>query len=284
MTDFKLPKLEGDVCLGQHIIYFSCDPKYWENHGIYLVKSTAHYNPHISIHVHILFNNKEVTINKFIGKNNNITYSYEFVTDKFLKTLKLSSNDYYKKRSHTLLNTNSEKIIKQKIYFASARFIRMKELFSDYQYVLQLDADGLCRKKFTIDDFEKITNSPSAMRKPKDPSTLIASCITPGTGKEGSKFKTDLTEQMTKTFAGEIYWFIDQVVLKKVFSKFKFESIPYHWNAWGFKPADIFSTAKGKKKNNWRYLDVRANWLDKKARKEYILNCTEDRKRNLLNK
>ena len=62
--------------------------------------------------------------------------------------------------------------------------------------------------------------------------------------------KTDLAEQMTKTFAGEIYWFIDQVVLKKVFSKFKFESIPYHWNAWGFKPADIFSTAKGKKKND----------------------------------
>jgi hypothetical protein len=282
MTEFKLPKLEGDKSSGSHIIYYSCDPNYWNDYGIYLAKSTTFYNPDVYLHIHILFNNKVEHINKL--NDPKISYSYELVTDKFLNSLKLTSNTYYRTRSYDLLHTKDEKIVKQKIYFASIRFIRIKELFKNSQHVLQLDADGLCRKKFNLTDFEKITKLPSAMRKPKDPNTLIASCITPGTGIESSKFKTNLAVQMTTAFAGEIYWFIDQVILKKVFSKFKFESIPYHWNAWGFKPADIFSTAKGKKKNNWRYLDVRANWLDKKARKEYILNCTEGRKRNLLNK
>ena len=71
---------------------------------------------------------------------------------------------------------------------------------------------------------------------------------------------------------------------KKPFSKIKFESIPYKWNAWGFKDFDIFSTAKGRKKNNWRYLDRKVNWLTINEQKEYIRNTSEERKQRFLRK
>ena len=53
----------------------------------------------------------------------------------------------------------------------------MNKLFDHYQHVLQIDADGICRNTFAIHDFKRITRQPCAMRKPKDQSVYIASCI-----------------------------------------------------------------------------------------------------------
>ena len=282
MNEFKLPKLEGNKPVGPDIIYFSCDPKYWHEYGFYLAKSTIHFNPDIFLHIHILYNNKIEPITKINGYK--ITYSYECVDDNFVNSLILTHDKGLLSQGYKILETINEKVIKRKIYFASARFIRMKELFKDKQHVLQLDADGLCRKNFSIDEFRETTKLPSAMRKPKDPDTLIASAITPGTGIESAKFKKELANKMTEIFTKPIYWFIDQTVLREVFRKIKFESIPYKWNAWGFKDFDIFSTAKGRKKNNWRYLDRKVNWLTINEQKEYIRNTSEERKQRFLRK
>ena len=85
---------------------------------------------------------------------------------------------------------------------------------------------------------------------------------------------------MIVAFTKEIYWFVDQDVLRDTMTEWAnmgetFEYIPYQWNAWGQKRYDIFSTGKGNKKNDRRFKAAQLNWLPehwKEIIKKEVLN------------
>ena len=56
----------------QCIIYYSCDPQYWAEHGQYLARSTLYYNGKQShIHVHMIYEEGQEHSMKHLIKNAN---------------------------------------------------------------------------------------------------------------------------------------------------------------------------------------------------------------------
>lgn len=179
-------------------------------------------------------------------------------------------------RGPEICNTKSDDELKRKIYLSSARFFYFDKFFERYQHILQLDADGISRERVPLHEFKQITRFPAAMRKPKDPSVYIASCVTPGIADLGDKFKKELSTNMIEAFKKPIYWFVDQHVLKQLLDAREFISIPYKWNSWGLKSGgEIFSTAKGNKKYGFRYKALKYAWFDDKDKLKFHKNISD---------
>ena len=273
MTFDKLP-IEGDLPVNkQNIIYFSCNPKYWVEYGQYLAKSTLYYNHHqVHVHVHIMYEQEEHNPKNYIS-DPGITYTFERHPKDFYDQFRLDTKNSLFARGMEICNTRQHEELKQKIYWSSRRFMIMDKLFGTHQHVLQLDADGLCRVTFALHHYQRITKTPSAMRKPKERTVYIASCLSPGIGQEGDRFKQHLAQQMTMAFQRPIYWFVDQHVLKQIFDAWDgspIHEIPYGWNSWGLKSGgEIFSTAKGTKKYGTRYKNLKYNWFTDKQKLKF---------------
>ena len=168
MTFDKL-SIEGDLPINkQNIIYFSCDPKYWAEYGQYLAKSTLHFNHHqVHVHVHLIYEQDEHNPKDYIS-DPGITYTFERHPKDFYDQFRLDTKNSLFGRGMEICNTRQHDEFKQKIYWSSRRFMIMDKLFDTHQHVLQLDADGLCRVTFALHHYQRITKTPSAMRKPKD--------------------------------------------------------------------------------------------------------------------
>ena len=169
--------IQGDKPEINHcIIYYSCDPQYWAEHGQYLARSTLYYNGKQShIHVHMIYEEGQEHSMKHLIKNPSITYTFERHPKDFYDQFELNKKHPVFARGPEICQTKNDNDLKRKIYLSSARFMLMNKLFDHYQHVLQIDADGICRNTFAIHDFKRITRQPCAMRKLKDPSVYIAS-------------------------------------------------------------------------------------------------------------
>ena len=150
--------------------------------------------------------------------------------------------------------------IKKKIYYSCARFLRMTELFGPDQQVLQIDADTILNGAFTPEEFDAVTRTPRAMRKPKDPDTLIASCVGLGTGSAGQEFRGRFRDLLLTTFDRGAYWFMDQDCLRESFRNIEFETIDILWCSWGNKRGMRFFTGKGDKKNQSDFVNKVEQW------------------------
>jgi len=263
---FDQQNIAGDFPKNKaHIIYYSCDPTYWAEHGQYLAKSTLALNKKnlIHVHVHMIYEHNQSHTLKNLIQDENITYTYEIHSKDFYDQFQLAKEHPLFSRGPEICNTKSDDELKRKIYLSSARFFYFDKFFDRYQHVLQLDADGINRERLPLLEFKTITTFPAAMRKPKDPSVYIASCVTPGIGEAGETFKKELSTSMIEAFKKPIYWFVDQHVLKKLLDARQFVSIPYKWNSWGLKSGgELFSTAKGTKKYGFRYKSLKYAWFD----------------------
>ena len=171
------------------------------------------------------------------------------------------------KEGQDIFKTGDHDYIARRTYLASARFMRLYELFNNpNQHVFQLDCDTILRNGFHQADFRKIAAEVAVMPKPKDPGVFIASALCLGTGESGIRFRKLFSNNMIEAFKKDIYWFIDQDILRDTMSQWdrmgeKFSYIPYQWNAWGQKRYDIFSTGKGNKKEDKRFKAAQLNWL-----------------------
>lgn len=255
-----------------HIIYFSCDPTYWAEHGQYLAKSTIAVNKKnlIHVHVHMIYEHNQKHEIKNLIDDEDITYTYEIHSKDFYNQFELAKDHPMFSRGPEICGTKTDLDLKRKIYLSSARFFYFDKFFDKYQHVLQLDADGIARERVPLLKFKEITKVPAAMRKPKDPSVYIASCVTPGIGEPGEMFKKELSFSMTESFKKPIYWFVDQHVIKKLLDAREFDSIPYKWNSWGLKSGgEIFSTAKGTKKYGFRYKALKYAWYNNEEKLQY---------------
>lgn len=262
-----------------HVIYYSCDPVYWAEHGQYLARSTLAINKKnlIHVHVHMIYEHNQQHKIKDLVDDENITYTYEIHSKDFYDQFNLDINNPLFNRGPEICGTKTDLDLKRKIYLSSARFFHFDKFFERYQHVLQLDADGVARERIPLLQFKKITTVPAAMRKPKDPSVYIASCVTPGIGEPGEKFKKELSQSMTEAFKKPIYWFVDQHVIKELLDAREFDSIPYKWNSWGLKSGgEIFSTAKGTKKYGFRYKALKYAWYNNEEKLQYHKNKAKE--------
>jgi len=270
---FDKQEIKGDLPVNKsNVLFFSCDPKYWAEHGQYLAKSTLSLNKrnNIHVHVHMIYEYDQTHRLKNLIIDENITYTYEIHSKDFYDQFTLAKDHPMFNRGPEICNTTSDVGLKRKIYLSSARFFYFNKFFERNQHVLQLDADGLARVRVPLKEFEEITTEPSAMRKPKDLKVYIASCVTPGIGDLGDKFKKELSSSMIDAFKKPIYWFVDQHILKELLDAREFVSIPYKWNSWGLKSdGEIFSTAKGTKKYGFRYKALKYAWFKDKDKLKF---------------
>jgi len=270
---FDHQEIKGDLPVNKsHVLFFSCDPTYWAEHGQYLAKSTLTLNKRnlIHVHVHMIYEYDQTHKLKNLIDDENITYTYEIHDKDFYDQFTLAKDHPMFGRGPEICNTTTDDELKRKIYLSSARFFYFDKFFTKNQHVLQLDADGLARVRVPLKEFEEITTEPAAMRKPKDPKVYIASCVTPGIGDLGDKFKKELSSSMIEAFKKPIYWFVDQHILKELLDAREFVSIPYKWNSWGLKSGgEIFSTAKGTKKYGFRYKSLKYAWFKDKEKLKF---------------
>jgi lipopolysaccharide biosynthesis glycosyltransferase len=254
MQQFNIPTLQGQKPTAKHIIYVSCDDIYYVQHVVPLLKSIILQIDFIYVHVHVVtYKDNPEKID-----NPRITFSWEKIDKDFINNIKLNPKTY--SDAQNILETADDYQIKEKIYFSCARFMRCAELFSPNQYVLQIDADSILNQPFKKEEFIELTENTRGMRKPKDPSKIMAGCLSFGRGQLGVEFRKNLSNLLLEEFEKGAYWFMDQACIKKLFEFVDFEPIPQQWCSWGIKKRDIFSTAKGKKKSKPRYLDKVEKW------------------------
>lgn len=254
MPQFNIPTLQGQNPTAKHIIFVSCDDIYYVQHVVPLIKSIVLQVDFIHVHIHVItYKDIPETIN-----HPRLTFSWEKIDKDFIDSIVLSPKTFGD--AERILELTDRYKIKEKIYFSCARFLRCAELFKPAQYVLQIDADAILNQPFTKEDFIDLTEHPRGMRKPKDPNTIIASCISFGRGEAGEKFRNNFSNLLFEEFDKGAYWFMDQICLRKAFENINFETINQRWCSWGIKKRDIFSTAKGKKKNKPRYLEKVDKW------------------------
>ena len=165
-------------------------------------------------------------------------------------------------RNTQILKTSDDYVIKEKIYYSCARFMRMQDLFEPEQFVLQIDADTILCRPFGKEDFESVTVVPRGMRKPKDPDTLTASCIGLGTGTAGQDLRQKFAQRLIETFEEGAFWFMDQWILKEIFADIEFESIDINWCSWGDKRNMFFYTGKGDIKGHLEFTSRSDMWRD----------------------
>ena len=249
---FQLPKITVEENTEKFVIFFSCDLKYYNLYGIPLIKSIIHQNGWVGVHCHLILKD---TNNFDRYPNNRVSYSTEFVDDNFFDTINFTNAGFHPGKFDAVLDA-------EKTYYACSRFMHIDKIFpTPYKRILQVDCDTLLFKNFPKLDFEQATDYVRAMRKPKSPEKIIASCLSLGKGEDGLAFRKRLAKEMTETFSKEAYWFVDQVVLQNIFNKMQFEPLPLHWNHWSFKKRNsYFRTAKGNKKTT---NDVFKNELEK---------------------
>ena len=254
---FVLPPLQGDKPRGRHVIYVSCDTVYYHRMVRPLINSIVRQIDWIKVHVHLI--SYEIPE---IEKISRVSVSYEVINKDFINGIALHSDSKRQQRNKTILKTEDEYQIREKIYFSCARFMRMADLFHHNQHVLQIDADTVLCKPFLQKDFEALTKDPRGQRKTKDPDTLLASCISLGLGQAGIDFRQRFKDRLIETFEQGAFWFMDQCILKEIFSTIKFEPIGVLWCSWGEKRFMHFFTGKGDLKNQAEFVNRLERWRD----------------------
>lgn len=257
MHQFDLPKVQGDLPKLTNIIYVSCDIKYYRMYVVALIRSTLALTKDIGIHVHLICYEKPTDL----IKNDRTTHSYEIISRNFIQNIQFTTQADKISRQYNVHKNLDIYRLKEIIYFSCARFMQWHYIFKPYQHILQVDADTVLCKSFTVREFQRVTQSTRALPKPKDPANLIASTVSPGAFKGGMDFRKKFHDRLLEEFRKGAYWFLDQDILKELFSEIRYTPIPFNWGSWGINRDDIFSTGKGSKKHDWRFKARLDRWL-----------------------
>jgi hypothetical protein len=254
---WTLPELQGSKPRGQHVIYVSSDMAYYDLYVRPLIHSIVGQIPWLHVHVHVV---SDLAPPTDLETHERVTHSWEILTPQFIDAMPMSPSTSRNEMNSRMLKTMDPLEIKKKIYYSTARFMRMAELFGPDQQVLQIDADTILNAPFSLQEFDSVTQTPRAMRKPKDPDTLIASCIGLGTGSAGHAFREHFRALLLAAFDRGAYWFMDQDCLREAFRNIEFETIDILWCSWGNKRGMKFFTGKGDKKNQADFVNKVQQW------------------------
>jgi hypothetical protein len=198
-------------------ILIACDQKYYDKWGIELLKSTRYYNPSswLAVHCHI--------VNPRLG--------FEQVKD---------------------VNYTTEKYDNPSIeYLQSVRFLVASDKFSTEQ-VMILDADTVCTREFSQQDFNFVTSNVTVLKHHKQAAlhTWLCGLVTLGTG----NFRHEFADKLSNSLVSSWKYGHDQDVLNSLSDKYSFNEATTDWMCMGKQnPKSVFLTLKGTHKLNPKY-------------------------------
>ena len=202
-------------------ILIGCDQSYYEQWAINLIKSIRHFNPFVQCHVHIVNPGNYQKIPNVEYTTENINFPNEDVRIGYLQ---------------------------------SVRFLKVAEKFSDKDLVMTLDADTICTRSFTPNDFIQTANKITCLRHLKDHHWL-AGMVTFGQKGFKKQFRKLLMEKPIEDWKP----FHDQEVLDTLSTKYKFNEQPrtLFWMSIGKNGnSSVFLTLKGNQKTKDKYLKI----------------------------
>ena len=206
-------------------ILIGCDQTYYNDWGINLILSIQRHNPFVQCHAHVVNPSNE------FEKIKGVDYTFEtksFVND----TNRLG-------------------------YLQAARFLAVAEKFNNTDLVMTLDADTICTRTFTGDDFTNVAKDVTVLRHLKD-RRWLAGCVTFGTG----NFKKEYSDKLKQLPVNEWEFGEDQKILPTLEAKYQYKEINGQWMSIGKNGRNsIFLTLKGNQKIKDKYLKIYKGYL-----------------------
>jgi hypothetical protein len=244
--------LQGQYPDADKIIYAAADRVYFDQYARPLIVSANRNTPHYHVHIHVYDPSEDQL--KWAQLQPNLTVSWEEVNHVFLrktasnwpKRKNLSNNrqSEMQKKSKSLLPHDFLKLVSN-TYYACARFVRLNQILKPTMTCLSIDVDGLIRKNFSMEfDIKDIY----LYEKPKDHSHLAGALLfQPHTGSQN--FLNEYADRLLEAIENrDLYWFLDQVVLDDVVTRYHKGLLPMSYIDWSMKPDSAIWSAKGKRK------------------------------------
>ena len=211
-------------------ILVACDQKYYDKWAFNLLKSIQHFNSHpwLSLHCHIVNPKEEHTDWRLEGVNYT-TEKYDNVSIPYLQAV---------------------------------RFLIAAQKFKNDEHVLILDADSICTREFTKEEFINVTSDVTVLKHHKKNAIHPWLCgfVTLGT----ELFRQDYANNLLITKTHEWEYGHDQDILLFVSNLHQYKEAPQEWICMGKQnPKSVFLTLKGDKhKNNPKYTDQLKRYIE----------------------
>jgi hypothetical protein len=246
-----LPDLQGSLTQEKFFIYAAADSVYFDIHARPLINSVRTNTPELGVHIHI-YDPRPDQID--FCQQTGAGVSYEHTDD---GQFDLVCN-YWQTRTNFVNDRQSQmakkgrvngpvelkKLIKQ-TYYACMRFVRLAELVQPGQRCLSIDVDGLVRDQFATDlgtaDFY-------LYEKPKDGTHLAGAVLFNGLTQSHAFLQEYASALKTNIEQNELYWFLDQVILDQLVSKYNKGLLPMSYIDWAMREGSAIWSAKGKRK------------------------------------
>ena len=211
-------------------ILVACDGKYYGKWAFNLLKSIKKYNPHpwLNLHCHIVN------------------------SDEYHPDWRLEDVDY-----------TTEKYQDVSVpYLQGVRFLIAAKKFKNNERVIILDADSICTREFTKEEFETVTSDVTVLKHHKELAVHPWLCgfVTLGT----NMFRQDYANNLLITKTKEWKYGHDQDILNLLHHRHQYKEAPIEWICMGkVNPKSVFLTLKGDKhKNNPKYTDQLKRYIE----------------------
>ena len=137
-------------------------------------------------------------------------------------------------------------------YLQAARFLAASKLPTT-ECILTLDADTICCKEFTKEDFIKLFDSQYILVKDKKPDRWLCGFVV----FRNDNFRYEYANLLNSDPIDKWQFGRDQVMLSKLKDKFNFLPVHYKWMSIGKNGrGSVFLTLKGDQKTTNKYLTI----------------------------
>lgn len=197
-------------------VLIGCDQAYYDTWAISLLRSIQYHAPWVSLHCHI------------VNPKNLI----ELPTVRYTTEHRVFSND--------------ESLIS---YLQAVRF---KVAYEEYsiQPVMILDADSICTKNFTEQDYDQAVEGETVLHHPKADRWLAGLVAT-----NNPVFLRDYYTELTSEPFNLWQWGRDQDILALLSKQYQYRSADKYWISIGKNGnQSVFLTLKGEQKTKEKYL------------------------------
>ena len=205
-------------------ILVACDQNYYDKWACNLLKSIQHFNSHpwLSLHCHIVNPKEERRWQRRLEGVNYTTEKYDNVSIPYLQAV---------------------------------RFLIAAQKFKNDEHVMILDADSICTREFTQQEFIDVTSDVTVLKHHKELAfhPWLCGFVTLGNG----MFRQDYANNLLITKSKEWEYGHDQDILNLLYHRHQYKTAPQEWICMGKQnPKSVFLTLKGDKhKKNPKYTE-----------------------------
>lgn len=238
----------------EFFIYAAADSLYFERYGKAFVNSILQ-NTNYHVHIH-LYNPTNEQIQWSNVQGHRLTISIKTLDTTTFKTIAEEwavRKNFANKREEQMFNNGKlygfpslAKIVETTLY-ACGRFTTLPQILKDGQRCLSLDIDGIIRKPF---DTELTDKDIYLYQKPSG--EHLAGAIIVNSQSFAIEYSLWLHEQIER---GNVYWFLDQVILDALVPHYDIGLLPKSYVDWEFDEDSPIWSAKGKRKDFTKFIN-----------------------------